>query len=123
MFGGINVKKAYELSASMKKPEIRSLRDITFEMLESNKNNLSEVVYRRCLFIISENDRLLRGCELIKQKDLKGFGALMYETHEGLSKLYEVSCEELDFLADNAHTFHGVTGTRMMGGGFWRMYH
>ncbi len=98
--------------------EITSLRDVTMEMLESNKNNLTDVVYRRCLYIISENERLLHGCTLIEQGDLKGFGKLMYQTHEGLSKLYEVSCEELDFLAENAYTFNGVTGTRMMGGGF-----
>ncbi len=98
--------------------EITSLRDITLEVLESNKKNLTEVVYKRCLYIISENERLLQGCTLIEKGDLKGFGQLMYHTHEGLSKLYEVSCEELDFLAENAYTFKGVTGTRMMGGGF-----
>lgn len=98
--------------------EITSLRDISLEVLESNKNNLTEVVYRRCLYVISENERLLLGCTLIEKGDLKGFGKLMYQTHEGLSKLYEVSCAELDFLAENAYTFKGVTGTRMMGGGF-----
>jgi galactokinase len=55
---------------------------------------------------------------MLKQGDLKGFGDLMYETHEGLSKLYNVSCEELDLLAEQARTFKGVAGTRMMGGGF-----
>lgn len=98
--------------------EIISLRDITLEMLESNKKNLTEVVYKRCLYVISENERLLKGCTLIEKGDLKGFGQLMYQTHQGLSKLYEVSCEELDFLAEHAYTFKGVTGTRMMGGGF-----
>jgi galactokinase len=109
---GVSIIKQHD------KSDISSLRDINLEMLESNKNILSEVVYRRCLYVISENDRVLKGCELIKKKDLKGFGKLMYETHQGLSKLYEVSCEELDFLAERAHTFPGVTGTRMMGGGF-----
>jgi galactokinase len=98
--------------------ENKSLRDITLEVLESNKEHLPEVVYKRCLYIISENARLLQGCDLIEKGDLKGFGKLMYQTHQGLSKLYEVSCEELDFLAENAYTFKGVTGTRMMGGGF-----
>ena len=41
----------------------------------------------------------------------------MYETHYGLSKEYEVSCEELDFLNDIAKEC-SVTGSRIMGGGF-----
>jgi galactokinase len=109
---GIRIIKLHENT------EITSLRDISLEVLESNKHNLTEVVYRRCLYVISENERLLLGCTLIEKGDLKGFGKLMYKTHEGLSKLYEVSCAELDFLAENAYTFKGVTGTRMMGGGF-----
>ncbi len=109
---GIRIIKLHENT------EITSLRDITLEVLQSNKNNLTDVVYRRCLYVISENERLLLGCTLIEKGDLKGFGKLMYQTHEGLSKLYEVSCAELDFLAENAYTFKGVTGTRMMGGGF-----
>jgi galactokinase len=55
---------------------------------------------------------------MLKNGDLDHFGKLMYETHEGLSKLYGVSCDELDFLAEHAHTYPGVTGSRMMGGGF-----
>ena len=100
------------------KKDIASLRDINLQDLESNKNHLSEVVYKRCLYIISENERLLKGCVLLEKGDLAGFGKLMYQTHEGLSKLYEVSCAELDYLAEKAHSFDGVTGTRMMGGGF-----
>ncbi|MEO6000998.1 MAG: galactokinase [Chitinophagaceae bacterium] len=98
--------------------EIKSLRDISLQDIESNKNALSELVYKRCFFVITENERLLKGCVLLEKGDLKGFGELMYQTHQGLSKLYEVSCEELDFLAEQAHSFKGVTGTRMMGGGF-----
>ncbi|MEJ7767225.1 MAG: galactokinase [Chitinophagaceae bacterium] len=99
-------------------PEIKSLRDITLSDLEAHKNDLSELVYKRCLYVISENERLLKGSKLLVEGDLAGFGQLMYQTHLGLSKQYEVSCEELDFLADQAHSFEGVTGTRMMGGGF-----
>lgn len=98
--------------------EIHSLRDISLEELEANKESLPEVIYRRCLYVITESQRLLKGCDLLKAGNLQAFGELMYETHEGLSKQYEVSCEELDFLAENAHGFDGVTGTRMMGGGF-----
>ncbi len=100
------------------KKDINSLRDITLQDLELNRDKLSELVYKRCLYVISENHRVLEGCTLLENGDLKGFGKLMYKTQEGLSKLYEVSCEELDFLAEQAHNFEGVTGTRMMGGGF-----
>lgn len=99
-------------------PEAHSLRNVPFKILEAHKNELSKDVYKRCFYVITENERLLHGCELLQQRDLNGFGALMYETHNGLSKLYNVSCDELDFLAEQAHSFQGVTGTRMMGGGF-----
>ena len=98
--------------------EVNSLRDITLSNLEAHKNDLSELVYKRCLYVISENERLLKGSKLLVEGDLAGFGQLMYQTHQGLSKQYEVSCEELDFLADQAYSYDGVTGTRMMGGGF-----
>ncbi|HLT74231.1 MAG TPA: hypothetical protein VKZ68_04075, partial [Ohtaekwangia sp.] len=45
------------------------------------------------------------------------FGEKMYQTHDGLSRLYEVSCKELDFLVSQAKLFQ-VVGARMMGGGF-----
>lgn len=98
--------------------EIKSLRDIHPADLQAHKADLDEEVYNRCLYVVTENERLLKGCELLQAGDLDGFGKLMYETHQGLSKLYSVSCEELDLLAEQAHTFKGVKGTRMMGGGF-----
>jgi galactokinase len=99
-------------------PSIRSLRDVSLEQLEKHKNDLPEVVYRRCSFIIHENKRLLDGCDLLNKGDLKSFGQLMFEAHEGLSKWYEVSCHESDFLVEQAKKFDGVTGARQMGGGF-----
>ncbi|QDH78086.1 galactokinase [Echinicola soli] len=97
---------------------VKSLRDVTLEMLEDAKSKISEVVYRRCKFVIEENARLLRGCELLEKGDIKGFGQQMYGSHDGLSEMYEVSCKELDFLADFAKSREDVAGARMMGGGF-----
>ena len=97
---------------------IHSLRDVTIAELEANKEKLSGVVYRRCSYILNENQRLLSGCELLQKNDLAGFGKLMFKSHEGLSKWYEVSCPELDFLQEKAAGFKGVAGARMMGGGF-----
>ncbi len=99
-------------------PSIKSLRDVGHEQLEKYKNELTETVYRRCSFIINENKRLLQGCEFLKKGDLKSFGKLMFETHDGLSKWYEVSCKESDFLVEQAKRFDGLMGARQMGGGF-----
>lgn len=98
--------------------DIQSLRDVPLDALKAHQADMDATVYNRCLYVLTENERLQQGCELLQQQNLKGFGALMYETHKGLSKLYEVSCAELDFLAEEAHGFKGVAGTRMMGGGF-----
>jgi len=99
-------------------PEISNLRDVTGEMLDAAKEDLSEVVYRRCSYVTGENERLLRACELLEERDLEGFGKMMYRTHQGLSEAYEVSCPELDFLVALSKERPEVMGSRMMGGGF-----
>ncbi|HYE54718.1 MAG TPA: galactokinase [Chitinophagaceae bacterium] len=99
-------------------PEINSLRDVSIEMLNKHAQELPPVVHKRCAYVINENNRLLRGCDALQKHDLKTFGELMYQSHEGLSKEYEVSCEELDFLAGQARGMDYVAGARMMGGGF-----
>ena len=113
-------KQCEEGVAILKKyfPEINSLRDVSLEKLELHKNDLPEVVYKRCSFIINENERLLQGCEFLKNGDIKSFGKIMFAAHEGLSKWYEVSCKESDFLVERAKLFDGVAGARQMGGGF-----
>jgi galactokinase len=98
--------------------EVKNLRDVTGEMLEQASAEMSGEVYRRCKYVIQENARLLKGCEQLRAGDLKGFGALMYATHEGLSRDYGVSCPELDFLVSLAAKRPEVAGARMMGGGF-----
>ena len=97
---------------------INSLRDITIDMLNQYKDEMPEIVYRRCAYVINENQRLIDGCEALKKGDYKTFGQKMYGSHEGLSKEYEVSCKELDFIVDIARKHSGVLGARMMGGGF-----
>ena len=99
-------------------PSARSLRDISVEQVEQYIHELPELVYRRCSFIVNENKRVLKACQFLANRDLHSFGLLLFETHEGLSRLYEVSCKELDFLAGSARSFQGVVGARMMGGGF-----
>lgn len=96
---------------------VETLRDATMEMLESVKNEISAEDYSRAKFVIEEKERVLDVCEALNRGDYDTVGKLMYATHDGLSKDYEVSCEELDFLNDVARE-NGVTGSRIMGGGF-----
>ncbi|MCH6200274.1 galactokinase [Aquiflexum sp. LQ15W] len=106
------------LAAKKNNPEIKSLRDMDLALLDTVQAYISPTVYDRCKYIIEENDRVVAGSELLDQNDLNGFGKKMYGSHEGLSKLYEVSCEELDFLVDFTKELDYVLGSRMMGGGF-----
>ena len=98
-------------------PEVKFLRDASFAQLEEVKNEVSEEDYKRAAYVIGEVERVLTVCEALDKGDYTIVGEKMYETHHGMSKLYEVSCEELDFLNDLAREF-GVTGSRVMGGGF-----
>ena len=98
-------------------PEVKFLRDASFAMLDEVKAEISEEDYKRASYVIGEVDRVLAVCDALDKGDYETVGQKMYETHYGMSKLYEVSCEELDFLNDLAKEL-GVTGSRVMGGGF-----
>jgi galactokinase len=98
-------------------PEVKFLRDATMEMLDEVKQEISEEDYMRAKYVIEETQRVREVSDALERGDYETVGAKMYETHHGMSKLYEVSCEELDFLNGVARE-HGVTGSRVMGGGF-----
>jgi galactokinase len=100
-----------------KHPEVASLRDASFEMLEEVKDQITDTEYNRAKYVIGEVVRVLNVCDALQKDDYETVGQMMYETHYGLSKEYEVSCEELDYLNDIAKE-EGVTGSRIMGGGF-----
>ena len=96
---------------------LETLRDATMEDLNGVKSEITAEDYFRAKFVIEEKDRVLAVCDALEKGDYETVGKKMYETHAGLSKDYEVSCEELDFLNDVAKEM-GVTGSRIMGGGF-----
>jgi len=98
-------------------PEVEFLRDASMEMLNEVRNEISDEDYMRARYVIEETQRVRDVSDALERGDYETVGEKMYETHHGMSKLYEVSCEELDFLNDVART-HGVTGSRVMGGGF-----
>lgn len=101
-----------------KYPKVNSLRDVSPEMLATFKNDLDSVTFNRCLYVVDEKDRVLNTVEALKNNELTVVGQNMYKTHEGLSKLYEVSCPELDFLVNFSKNYNKVIGARVMGGGF-----
>jgi galactokinase len=99
-------------------PQVNSLRDVSIDMLDKYVLPKNKLVYTRCLFIVEEIDRLVKGCEDLQNGNLGSLGKKMFATHEGLSKMYEVSCKELDLLIDYVKNDTAVIGARMMGGGF-----
>jgi len=97
---------------------IKSLRDVSLKMLNDNRSAFPGHVYNRCKYIVEEIKRVQLASVDIQQNALHAFGKKMFETHEGLSKLYQVSCEELDYLVTLVQQYPEVLGARMMGGGF-----
>ena len=110
-----NVAKAVQ----KRHPErvIETLRDCSWEDLQEVKTDVSAEDIQRATFVLGEKDRVLAVCDALVKGDYEEVGKQMYLTHQGLSKDYEVSCEELDFLNEIAKA-NGVTGSRIMGGGF-----
>jgi len=99
-------------------PEVKTFRNCTEEMVCTLKKKLGEIVYKRCHFVVKEIQRVQDAVDALENSDFNRLGSLMTETHHGLSKEYEVSCDELDFLVDAVANETSVLGARMMGGGF-----
>jgi galactokinase len=98
--------------------EIHALRDVTLAELERSRDELPEVVRRRCRHVVTENARVVSAVDALGAGDLSALGALLRASHASLRDDYEVSCAELDFLVDAASRCEGVLGSRLMGGGF-----
>lgn len=98
-------------------PEVESLSDASYDMLDVVKSQVSDEDYHCAKYVIDERERVLAVSNALTEGDYETVGQKMYETHQGLSKDYKVSCEELDCLNDIAREC-GVTGSRIMGGGF-----
>ncbi|MGC4038259.1 MAG: galactokinase [Chitinophagaceae bacterium] len=103
-------------SIQQKYPSVQSLRDATEAMIEETITD--PIIKKRCLFIIQENKRVIDGCRNLIAGDLYTFGKQMYASHAGLRDMYEVSCKELDFIAEECGKEKDIPGARMMGGGF-----
>jgi len=99
-------------------PLVKSFRDCTENQLEKLRDELGEILFKRCHFVVNEIRRVNEAVAALDKNDFEKLGQLMYETHDGLSKEYEVSCEEIDFLVASVRHEKSVLGARMMGGGF-----
>lgn len=99
-------------------PQVNSLRDATMQMLNNYVLPKDELIFRRCKFVVEEIQRVEDACAHLANGDIISLGKKMFETHEGLSKEYEVSCTELDYLVNAVKGNDAVLGARMMGGGF-----
>jgi galactokinase len=99
-------------------PEIRALRDVSSGQLAEHGAEMPEKIFRRCLHVVLENERVQDGARRLQAGDLNGFGELMRASHGSLRELYEVSCRELDLMVEAAEGLPGYYGSRMTGGGF-----
>ena len=97
---------------------IKSYRDCNKSHVLCLKDKMSEDVFKRSLFVVNEIKRVSLACEALDNGDIETLGTLLFETHEGLSKDYEVSCAELDMIVDTLKKEEAVIGSRLMGGGF-----
>lgn len=99
-------------------PEIKTFRDCNEEQLLSIQDKMSEIVFKRVHFVVKEIRRVSEACEALDNGNIELLGQLLFDTHDGLSKEYEVSCPELDFIVEQAKKEETVIGSRLMGGGF-----
>jgi galactokinase len=98
--------------------EVKTFRNCSIDMVNELKDVLGQTMFKRCSYVVKELKRVEDAVYSIENSNLSKLGALMYETHVGLSEEYEVSCEELDFLVNEVKSKKSVLGSRMMGGGF-----
>ena len=108
---GLSIVKHYHT-------EVKTFRDCNEKMITDLKEQLGDTIFKRCRFVVKEIQRVQDAAMALKISDFKKLGQLMIETHQGLSKDYEVSCAEIDFLVDAVQQEKSVLGARMMGGGF-----
>ena len=99
-------------------PSIRSLRDVSLEDIERSRNQLPDLICRRCRHVVTENARVQSAAIMLQQGNLRAFGELMKQSHQSLRDDYEVSSRELDVMVEIGERQAGVFGSRMTGGGF-----
>jgi len=107
-------KRRQECEEVLKTLGKKSFREVTFEDLKVLKG----VLFKRAKHVLEENERVKKSVEALKRGDFEELGRLLFQSHESLRDLYEVSCEETDFIVDFLRNEEGILGARMVGGGF-----
>ena len=111
-------KESLQIINILCKKNYANLSQVNRLDLSSSKEKLGKTLYRRALYVLNENQRVINSVEFLENNKLKEFGQLMYESHFGLKNDYKVSCKELDFLVEYTIKYNEILGSRMMGGGF-----
>ena len=111
-------KESLQIINRLCKKNYANLSQVNRLDLSSSKEKLGKTLYRRALYVLNENQRVINSVEFLENNKLKEFGQLMYESHFGLKNDYKVSCKELDFLVEYTIKYNEILGSRMMGGGF-----
>ena len=99
-------------------PQVKMLRDVDRKMLESCRDKMDAVDYRRALHVVGEDERVMRGVAFLEKGDIRSFGELLFESHESSRVNFENSCPELDALVEIARSIPDCLGARLSGGGF-----
>ena len=110
-------QRAVEIIAK-ENPRIKALRDVDENLLESVRPKLDELSYKRAAHVVNENARVLAAAETLNAGNVAEFGSLMYKSHCSARDLYEISCDEIDFLVEQVTACNGAYGARLSGGGF-----
>ena len=97
---------------------VKALRDVTLEMLEQHRGDLSDVVFRRARHVVGEIARVAAGQKALETGDMATFGKLMTASHESSQVNFENSCPEIDTLVEIGRKVPGFLGARLSGGGF-----
>ncbi|MFC1462188.1 galactokinase [Verrucomicrobiota bacterium] len=111
-------REAADFFASVLDHPVVALRDVGWDEVEGHRKDMEPVAAKRAAHVVSENERVVRGKELLKSGEIEAFGKLMFESHESSRTSFENSCPELDFLVDRAAGVPGVMGAKLCGGGF-----
>ncbi len=118
LVGGEYNERRERCFSAAKKLGARALRDVTSDQLEKEREKLSNLEYRRAAHVVGENERVNQGIEFLRTSNAKGFGELMFASHESSRTNFENSTAELDALVGIAREEGGVYGSRLTGGGF-----
>ncbi len=116
--GGEYNKRRQEAHDALKELGKDSYRDVKLTEILMNRSNMSEIGFKRAMHVISENERVLEAIDMLNHSNFENLGRILIQSHESLAMDYEVSCEEIDFIVNTLRYTDGVTGCRMIGGGF-----